>query len=468
LAAPSRESLDRGDFQLIVGPVMGAQAAGRVLGRFADMLPGAGNELACIQRAEQALTPNELWAELVDVPPDPRGTNVAIRPAVTAHEIPVGALPSVSREHVIPLTELVVGVRDDRFYVRWPQRDVEVLVRTGHMLHPAKSAGVAQFLADVSRDGRAVFTAFQWGPAKGFPFLPRIQVGRIVLSLAQWRLAVSDARSALRTAQPGPFAEALAQWRLHWNVPRHVYLSDLDHRLLLDLEHPLHVEELRREILRLPADGHVELQEALPGIDDAWLQGEDGHYLCELAVSLVQDPSKIFAVDSVAVCELLRPSARASSPYDRTDLAVLTVTELLAALGLDERARLGWLQELGLTRARADFGGEYRIRRDRLLALLRAPRNQVGELLGRDLVDVLARRTEQLGPLGRELSSAAGRLTQAPVWLFRSQVHMHLNRLFGIDAEAERRTYGLLLRAHESLRYQPAPSGARGEKRTAP
>jgi len=293
LAAPSRESLDRGDFQLIVGPVMGAQAAGRVLGRFADMLPGAGNELACILRAEQALTPHELWAELVDVPPDPRGTNVAIRPAVTAYEIPVGALPSVSRDHVIPLTELVVGVRDDRFYVRWPQRDVDVLVRTGHMLHPAKSAGVAQFLADVSRDGRAVFTGFQWGPAKGFPFLPRVQVGRIVLSLAQWRLAVSDARRALRAAESGPFAEAVAQWRLHWKVPRHVYLSDLDHRLLLDLEHPLHVEELRREILRLPADGHVELQEALPGIDDAWLQGEDGHYLCELAVSLVQDPGKI-------------------------------------------------------------------------------------------------------------------------------------------------------------------------------
>ncbi|MDT9702623.1 lantibiotic dehydratase, partial [Streptomyces sp. P17] len=61
-----------------------------------------------------ALAPPGVWAELVDVPPDARGTNVVIRPAVAAYEIQVGASPSVPRKNVIPLRELVVGVRDDR------------------------------------------------------------------------------------------------------------------------------------------------------------------------------------------------------------------------------------------------------------------------------------------------------------------------------------------------------------------
>lgn len=592
VAAESRQGLDRGDYTLVVGAVMGAQSAGRVLGRFADLLPRGRDELRAAFRAEEALAPPGVWAELVDVPPDARGTNVVIRPAVAAYEIQVGASPSVPRKNVIPLRELVVGVRDDRFYVRWPRRNVDVFVRTGHMLNPTTSASVAQFLGDVSRDGRAVFTGFPWGPAKSFPFLPRVEVGRIVLSLAQWRLDVAEARRELRAASPAHFADAFTQWRLAWKVPRHVHFGDLDHRLLLDLDHPAHVEELRREVLRRAADEHVEIQEGYPGIDGAWLEGEDGHYVCELAVSLVQDAAKVqaavpaparakeppppavvrrppgtewlflklyaaklheedliashvrklarhaierglaeewffvryadperhvrlrfrgdaqrmltelapatfawldalmeegtctrfaidtydreveryggvdamrvaesmFAVDSEAVADLIDAAQRAPS-LDRSDLAIATVTDMLDAMGLDARGRLAWLEGIGLTRSRADCGGEYRLRRERLLALLREPGAR-SSAFGAEVADVLARRRERLRPLGRELAAleARGLSSEAPSAIFRSQVHMHMNRLFGIDPDAERRMYGLLLRAHESLAHAPSSS----------
>lgn len=594
VAARSREGLDRGEYQVVVSAVAGAQAAGCMLGRFADVLPEGAQDLADAVRAQERLTPGALWAELVDVPRDLHGANVVVRPGVATHEIVVGACPSLPAEQVIPLRELVVGVRGDRFYVRWPKGNTDVVVRAGHMLNPASSGTVAQFLGDVSRDGRAVFAGFQWGPASGFPFLPRVQVGRIVLSLAHWWLRASDARRELRAKEPAAFPVALAAWRERWMVPRHVYVGMVDHRLLLDLEHPDHVEELRREIVRMNAEQSVELHEGLPGIDDAWLPGDDGHYLCELCVSLVQDPAKsrkgvapvvppsrvaseapahatvvrppgsewvflkvytpkfleeellagavrkfarqaverglaeewffvryadpelhvrlrfrgspgklvsellpaafawlgalvdervcsrfvvdtydreveryggpegmrlaesVFAADSVAVAELLALLGRASAD-DRTCLALRTVTELLGALGLGERGRLAWLKGLGLAKCRADFAGEYRRLRDRLVALLHAPPEHAARAFGKDAVEVLARRREALEPLGRELAAVAkaGLLSQPPATLFRSHVHMHLNRLLGPDPEAERRVYGLLVRTHESLHHAP-------------
>jgi thiopeptide-type bacteriocin biosynthesis protein len=592
VAARSRDHVARGEYAVVAGPVLGAQAAGRLLGRFADMLPDARQELEAILRAEQALTPGALWADLVDTPHDPHGTNVVLRPGLATHEIPVGALPSVPAENVIRLRELVVGVRDDRFYVRWPRGGTRVHVRSGHMLNPASCGTVGQFLMEASHDGKAVLAPFQWGPAKSFPFLPRIQVGRLVLSLARWRLDAAEARRDLGAGDRDAFARAFADWRRAWDLPRLVYVGDIDHRMLLDLDHPLHVEELRREIQRTTA-GEVELQEGVPGIDDAWLEGEDGHHVCELAVSLVRDPPKaaaatttppapppqralpprsavlrppgtewlfvklyaakhheeeliagpirrfarqaveqriaddwyfvryldpdvhvrlrfrgaperltrelapaafawagalmndgvcarfvvdtydreveryggeegmriaeaIASADSAAVAELLALPRDFAAGYDRTDLAVLSTAQLLGALGLDEDARRAWLRELGLKTARTECAEQYRRRRDRLVAMLPASPDALAAVFGRPAADALAARADRVHPLGRELAAAAqgGALTQTTSDLFRSYMHMHCNRVFGVDHAVERRVYGLLARAHDALKHQ--------------
>ena len=49
----------------------------------------------------------------------------------------VGAAPIHRHDtHVIRPDDLVVGVRDDRFYVRWLVRDADVRICSGHMLAP--------------------------------------------------------------------------------------------------------------------------------------------------------------------------------------------------------------------------------------------------------------------------------------------------------------------------------------------
>ena len=290
VVARSAADLDAGRFQIVIGPNLGATAAGRNLGRFADLLgENALAGLEDIANAELAHNPDGLWTELVYLPGRFRSANVAVRAHPRRYEIALGTTPGVASDRVIPLEQLVVGIREGRFYVRWPQRGAEVVACAGHMLNNMAAPDVCRFLDDLRQDGMAQLSGFDWGPASSLPVLPRVQTGRVVLSLARWRI---DGRASeeLSPGNPGDFPARLATWRERWQVPRHVYLKFGDNRLLLDLEDQAQAGELRTELRKRKDVGLVMLEEALPGPDGAWMRGPGGRFLTEIVVPLVLRP----------------------------------------------------------------------------------------------------------------------------------------------------------------------------------
>jgi len=288
VAAASAAAIDEGAFTLVVGHAPGVSPAGRNLGRFADLLAPASRTAA--SEADPAAVGDGGWAagtaragvgrpsvvvaELVYLPRRLRQANVAVRAGQHGFEVVVGTSPGVPGDRVVPLDELAVGVRDGRLRVWWPAGGSEVEVTAGHMLNPAEAPAVCRFLAEVGRDGRAQLGGFSWGPAAGLPFLPRVQAGRVVLRPASWRLD-----PAVLDATPG----SLGRWREDWQVPRHVQLGGGDRRLLLDLDDPAQLGQVRDELGR---GRPVTVHEAVPGPDDAWLPGPGGRYLTELVVPL--------------------------------------------------------------------------------------------------------------------------------------------------------------------------------------
>ena len=260
IAASSAAAIDAGAFTLVVGHSPGVSPAGRNLGRFAGLLAPPG-------RAAPT-RPGVVVAELAYLPRRLRQANVAVRPATDGFELAVATSPGVPAERVVPLDELAVGVRDGRLRVWWPAAGAEVEVTAGHMLNPAEAPAVARFLAEVGRDGRAQLSGFSWGPAAGFPYLPRVQAGRVVLRPASWRLAPEV---------------AIRRWRDDGNVPRYVQLGGGDRRLLLDLDDPAQAGQVQAELGR---GRPVVLHEAVPGPGDAWLPGPGGRFLAELVVPL--------------------------------------------------------------------------------------------------------------------------------------------------------------------------------------
>src|SRR2546425_7424552 len=289
VAARSAAAIDEGEFRVIIGPNLGAQCAGRNLGRFAGLL---GSETIAVLRevrcAETSASPHFCDAELVYLPGGRRSANVAIRPRIHDYEVVFGATPGVPPDHIIPLDELAVAVRQEKFVIRWRTADLFVQVHEGHMLHTHEVPAAVRFLADVSRDGKTEFMPFDWGPAERFPALPRVTSGRIVLRPAQWHVSARTCAewSWMRSASPS--RDAIDRWRTTWQVPRFVHLGYGDNRLLLDLECPSHIAQLCEEVRRLDANDQLTIQEALPAPDENWLVGPDGHYVAELVVPLAQ------------------------------------------------------------------------------------------------------------------------------------------------------------------------------------
>ena len=288
--AHSAAHIDAGDFQLLLGPNLGAQAAGRTLGRFASLLgEPASQALHKIADTEQSHDREANHAELVYLPADSRAANVAVRPSMWESEIALGTNASVPPDRTVTLQDLVVGVEDDHLYVRSLSDGRIVHAHTGHMLNGSRATAAVRLLEDIGRSGRQQLRPFSWGPAAGMPFLPRIQVGRVILAPAQWRIDSRMIRRDLRPDDVG-FGDRLLSWRQSWMVPALIYLARGDQRLLLDLDRSDHQHQLATA-LRQPTTQPILLHEGLPGPEHSWLTGPTGErHLCELVIPLIQPP----------------------------------------------------------------------------------------------------------------------------------------------------------------------------------
>jgi lantibiotic biosynthesis protein len=276
--ARSARSVDEGDFKILVGPNVGAMKAGRHFARFGDMLPDAAqNLLKESHNLDSDRSPFLRPVELTYMPVETRLANVSLRLPVLGREASYGVSSGVEATNVVRLSDLVVGAKEGRLYVRCLSSGQRLVFSSNSMLNPNTAPRECKILLALAFDPVAHLSAFRWGSAANGVFLPRVTCGRAILHCAQWRLKANTAPNK------GSFRTWLSAWREKWMCPRLVYNCVGDNRLLQDLEEPSQVEELRRGLVK-----HRELllQEALPGVDDAWVSGPSGKHIVELVVPL--------------------------------------------------------------------------------------------------------------------------------------------------------------------------------------
>ncbi|MGW5201956.1 lantibiotic dehydratase [Streptomyces spiralis] len=331
--AAGTDTLDRGEWRVVLRPDSLAPG-GRAHGRFFELLSEDDRRgLRDLARQEEELLPDVVHAELTYLPTNARAANVAVRPLLRQYEIAVNTSTATGQDRTIGLDDILVGATTRRLYL-WSRRlDREIRVCQQHMLVPRAAPNVARFLLDVSEDGYVMPGGFRWGPLERMPLLPRVVRNRVVLRPAQWTL--------LR--QPGrPLDDKdLDAWRARWRVPRHVYLVDGDHRLLLDLDHPLYRAELRRE---LDAGGRAVLHEMLPDFGGLWLGDARGRrHTQEIVVPLLADGAAVAGRDRVRAQPQVRPVRhppggpwsflKLYAPFDRHDEIIAgPLRELVAGL----------------------------------------------------------------------------------------------------------------------------------------
>ncbi|WP_068497638.1 lantibiotic dehydratase [Paenibacillus kribbensis] len=303
LIASDQQALDRGEYTLLLAPNQGSDAAGKTFGRFLDLFGESFDDIfSSIQLEEQRLQPKKLLAGISYLPSSGRSANVVLTRQTRPYEIAIGTNHTMPEDRQIHMSDLVVGVRNDHFYLKSKSRNCEVIASPGHMLNAELTPNIYRFIVEVSEDGYRHWSPMEWGFVAHAPFTPRLRYKHIILYPGTWRITSEAASNSGKNM--ADFAEEISAFQKKWNIPRYVYMIESDNRILLDMDHPLHIEQICRD---LQFKGKVTLIEHIGGIDSALVSCGTGHLTAEFVCPLVRnqtDDTYHFVEEAAASLEL--------------------------------------------------------------------------------------------------------------------------------------------------------------------
>ncbi|WP_437757316.1 lantibiotic dehydratase [Sorangium sp. So ce1389] len=264
---------------------VGGPSGAYLLGRFCAGSAELEGHVRGHLRAEEAMRPEAVFAEIVHQPTG-RSGNVLSRPVLRSHEIVYLGRSGAAPDRQLPITDLLVSVRAGRVVLRSARLGQEVLPRltTAHVYTGPDNLALYRFLGCLQVQGAAASPAWSWGSLDSAPFLPRVVSGRAILAPARWNLAPDqlaplwEARGAARYSE----AQALRS-ALRW--PRHVALCEGDQLLPLDLDNPLCIEVLAQLSKGQP---RATLVEAPLALADLCAHGPEGRYVHEVIVPFLR------------------------------------------------------------------------------------------------------------------------------------------------------------------------------------
>jgi len=285
LAAASQEALDRGDFQILFDNAGGPSGA-RLLGRFCHADAELNRKVETHLRAEEALHPEAIFAEIVHLPQGRIG-NILARPVLREYEIPFLGRSGAPLDKQIAVNDLRVSVAGPRVVLRSARLGREVIPRmtsAHNFVHG--SLGIYRFLCTLQSQGTLGGVTWGWGALDSAPFLPRVTSGRVVLARASWWM-IQDEIKALAKTQGAERYQAVQDWRRKRGLPRLIAQVDADNELLVDLDNALSIETF----LDVVEDrDRARLVEFFPGPDLLAAEGPEGRFLNEILVPFVRKP----------------------------------------------------------------------------------------------------------------------------------------------------------------------------------
>lgn len=318
ISANTSKDVDEGRYTAYIGPNIGSPGAGKTFGRFIDIIGDeARQKIYDINNIEkQYVGENVVFAEIVYLPAAGKVANVVLSENIRDYEIVLSTNSSKDREKTLQLSDLVVGVTNERLYLKSKSLGKEVVVTTGHMLNILGTPNIYRFLREISMDGKRDWSQMGWkGYLEQFPYVPRVKYGKVVISPAQWKLSLESIN--YNNTNFDEFKLLLRDWCIEWNVPRFVYYAYADNRILLDMENELHINEIYSILNKKMSGENILLVEPEANFTDNWVKGIDGSYFSEFVMPFVLSPRYIDRSQSFFIKENNKNKCLISTIDDR-------------------------------------------------------------------------------------------------------------------------------------------------------
>lgn len=310
LVAASESALQSGDYRILLHSVSGPSGA-NMLGRFCHGDESLARHVRAHLKLEEARRPDALFVEVVHLP-DGRMCNVLLRPLLREYELAFLGRSGAPRGNQIDVQDLDVSVRNGRVRLRSRRLGREVIPRltTAHNFSDPFHLGTYRFLCALQLQDVTPL-GFGWGALEMATFLPRLRIGRVILSAARWRFDKDALEELTQSDGRRQFAAAQALRRRH-RLPRHVAWVDRESSLSIDLDNVLSVETFAHS-----AKGRDEVTLTELFADETPVVGPEGRFAHELVVPLLTRPSHASSSPAVATAA---PESRVATQETRTFL----------------------------------------------------------------------------------------------------------------------------------------------------
>ena len=217
-----------------IGNGIGALRAGNSFGRFFNIMD---NPVSLFRKINQKTSYNDvLNCELRFLPPDTRHANVSHCATASDYEIAISCSSYKSRAQRLPLDDIVIGIKDFKFYAKSVSENKIVNFTINSMFNRHLFPSVFRFLWDVTIDQEIPWCLFYWDLFfYHYDYVPEIRYKNFVLSPRKWALS-KNFFHATQKINFEEFNRRLSEFIDCYSVNRFVYFGELDNRLLLDLE----------------------------------------------------------------------------------------------------------------------------------------------------------------------------------------------------------------------------------------
>ena len=272
--ADSAEAVESGDFLLLI--TNQTWQGGSTFGRFLDLFDESfQREFKEMIQREESLDPEVEFIESSHLPLGIHAQNVGVHPSFRKQVLDLTAAGRSS----YTLEEIFVGSFHDRFFLTSADGKKEVYVTSGNVLNPEYAPIPLRFLRDVSKSRYRLVSPFYWIGMGEMPFLPRVIAKKVILSPAQWNLKEKHLGKSTFSA-----------WADSWKVPKYIYLTLGDQRLLLDRHSPVAIKIIQRELKK---GGSIQLTEKVGQEKGQWMKSERGSHVAEFVFPLLRDAKNV-------------------------------------------------------------------------------------------------------------------------------------------------------------------------------
>lgn len=236
---------EQGEVTFYLNNRSGSPEACQTFGRFAYMFDkGSREEIFNFIREPEKQEAGVHSAEISFYPSNPKVSNIMTVGRTPDPSLGMGSFPV---NHGLDISRLLVGVEESGcFYLKHRDTGELVFPKLSSMYNTALAPGLVRFLNDINQQYQT-----GWSHLEEYlydsTYTPRVTYKNIVISPKKW---VLYADKQLQSEER--FLAFLDEWIIKANLPRYVYLVELDNKLLLDLQHLQHRKLLHKEYTRNP------------------------------------------------------------------------------------------------------------------------------------------------------------------------------------------------------------------------